>query len=454
MRRGEFKSKAILICLLIGVVYSWVGTGYLCWIYRMLDEHSVKTVELFTNVLDYALHAAGILLFSLYIKLGGKGVKTVFVIDTFLEFVFMILAITVPSPSLSIIFAIMMDVCCGILFGCFLTYLTITKKHKGMVFGVGWSIGSLISYLMSLPAGGDFLKSPYSLIVYGFLAFISLIIILGPLSKINFEHIKNDNIQVSKRKIVFSMIIIILLEITRNIGFLFSMANLAEGTVNMEYSRAFYVVGLIIAGFVCDKSMQSGLFLCVLTLICPYISLLLARVPAANTALWAFNYSLTGFLTVYGVILFSDYAEGVLCIAAFGLLCRRIGEPIGTSIGTLLSGKLVLLIIVISLFFVITMFGVSIFWKKNYLPALLSSEKTAFLSKENDNKVDIFALKYNFSAREREVFSEVIKGNSNSKIASNLFITENTVKFHMKNILKKTSAANRKELLELFIDIK
>ena len=88
------------------------------------------------------------------------------------------------------------------------------------------------------------------------------------------------------------------------------------------------------------------------------------------------------------------------------------------------------------------------------MPALLGLEKTAFLSKENDNKVDIFALKYNFSAREREVFSEVIKGNSNSKIASNLFITENTVKFHMKNILKKTSAANRKELLELFIDIK
>ncbi|MFQ5858557.1 MAG: response regulator [Anaerolineae bacterium] len=47
--------------------------------------------------------------------------------------------------------------------------------------------------------------------------------------------------------------------------------------------------------------------------------------------------------------------------------------------------------------------------------------------------------------REREVLRLVVKGRSNKEIARTLTISENTVKFHLKNILAKLHARNRTE---------
>ena len=43
---------------------------------------------------------------------------------------------------------------------------------------------------------------------------------------------------------------------------------------------------------------------------------------------------------------------------------------------------------------------------------------------------------------------------TNKEIAEHLFITENTVKFHMRNLLRKTGCSRRKELLALFESIR
>jgi DNA-binding NarL/FixJ family response regulator len=49
--------------------------------------------------------------------------------------------------------------------------------------------------------------------------------------------------------------------------------------------------------------------------------------------------------------------------------------------------------------------------------------------------------------REREVLELVSQGATNAEIASQLTVTENTVKFHMKNILQKLHASNRAEVV-------
>ncbi|HPK16900.1 MAG TPA: helix-turn-helix transcriptional regulator, partial [Clostridia bacterium] len=48
-----------------------------------------------------------------------------------------------------------------------------------------------------------------------------------------------------------------------------------------------------------------------------------------------------------------------------------------------------------------------------------------------------------FSAREREIFSLIIRGMSNAEIAGALYITESTVKFHVGNIFKKSGHPSR-----------
>jgi DNA-binding CsgD family transcriptional regulator len=45
--------------------------------------------------------------------------------------------------------------------------------------------------------------------------------------------------------------------------------------------------------------------------------------------------------------------------------------------------------------------------------------------------------------REREILALVVEGKSNAAIARQLWVTEQTVKFHLSNIYRKLGVANR-----------
>jgi DNA-binding NarL/FixJ family response regulator len=51
------------------------------------------------------------------------------------------------------------------------------------------------------------------------------------------------------------------------------------------------------------------------------------------------------------------------------------------------------------------------------------------------------------TAREREVLERLVTGAPNKRIADELFITENTVKYHLKNILQKLHLGNRAQVV-------
>lgn len=54
-----------------------------------------------------------------------------------------------------------------------------------------------------------------------------------------------------------------------------------------------------------------------------------------------------------------------------------------------------------------------------------------------------------FSEREREILREVVAGATNRVIAQRVNLSVDTVKYHMKNLLKKTGCASRTELAVL-----
>lgn len=64
-----------------------------------------------------------------------------------------------------------------------------------------------------------------------------------------------------------------------------------------------------------------------------------------------------------------------------------------------------------------------------------------------DDAVYIIAERYNLSDREKDVLIEINKGKTNKQIASDLSITENTVKRHVNNIFKKTETQGRHEIM-------
>jgi DNA-binding NarL/FixJ family response regulator len=57
------------------------------------------------------------------------------------------------------------------------------------------------------------------------------------------------------------------------------------------------------------------------------------------------------------------------------------------------------------------------------------------------------ALRYGLTARETEVFGELLLGRSNTEISANLYIEAATVKTHVNKIMKKTGMSSRAELI-------
>lgn len=58
----------------------------------------------------------------------------------------------------------------------------------------------------------------------------------------------------------------------------------------------------------------------------------------------------------------------------------------------------------------------------------------------------------NLSQREQDVLQELITGASNREIAERLFVSENTIGFHMKNILSKLHMRNRAQVIAWAIE--
>lgn len=81
----------------------------------------------------------------------------------------------------------------------------------------------------------------------------------------------------------------------------------------------------------------------------------------------------------------------------------------------------------------------------------LAPEATEALIKQTTGEQK---LGYDLTAREREVLELMVKGSSNQDIATELYLSHSTVKFHVSNILMKLGAATRTEAVALALQNK
>jgi DNA-binding NarL/FixJ family response regulator len=61
------------------------------------------------------------------------------------------------------------------------------------------------------------------------------------------------------------------------------------------------------------------------------------------------------------------------------------------------------------------------------------------------------ALRDLLTPRELDVLQLMVRGETNAAIASQLVVSQGTVKFHVKNILRKLHAANRAEATSRYL---
>jgi ATP/maltotriose-dependent transcriptional regulator MalT len=69
--------------------------------------------------------------------------------------------------------------------------------------------------------------------------------------------------------------------------------------------------------------------------------------------------------------------------------------------------------------------------------------------KKSENSLQKIVGKYDLTERESEILTLVCQGKSNSEIANTIFVSTNTVKFHIKNIYVKMDVKNRMEARNL-----
>lgn len=120
----------------------------------------------------------------------------------------------------------------------------------------------------------------------------------------------------------------------------------------------------------------------------------------------------------------------------------RIGDAVGNLTGIMLTDQKILLVLISCICFVVTFVIFFVLYNRLYIPV---PQQTPSL----EDCLTAFIQKYEITSREADVLRLIAAGFSNNEISAQLFISENTVKFHVRNILKKAGCANRAELLTI-----
>lgn len=447
------KKSFIYCCSIIALCFLWTSCGYLSWFYRLSEYTTPAKVDLLSEVVGYIFQAIGILAVSVLIKKNSvyasnrKHFTAVLILDA----AFIVLSATANNLVSALVLGYIMNLLHGAVAAYYLFMLAtrLEWNMRALSFGIGYGIASIASWLISRIGTGNFLTTNYALIIYVILAVFTILLIHFCKDVVTYQDNTNTN-RITKQAIkpvtiLIAIITIFLLTVSRGIGFYFPSADLSSG-INLEFSRAFYAVGLILAGIICDRKRSYGAILSVTALICPFIMIALSGEVGSSIIFWIIGYILFGFLNVYRIVVFSDISTSnnkLLWMAAFGLLFGRLGDACGNFIGIYFTDNKILLVSLTSVLFVISTILFFMLYNGLYM-------NVADVSDNEDDKLFSFMKTYDISTREADVLKLILSGLSNSEISSNLYISENTVKFHIRNILKKTGCANRKEILTLY----
>lgn len=446
----------ILICALIGLSFLWTGCAYLSWFYHLAEFYGGSQVDMLTEVFGYLMQSAGLLAFAMYKKKSaGNFSRYSFALISLTGLVLALLAALSPSGSVSLVFGYGMNAVFGMIAGSYLQMLAecASVKHSGIVFGAGYGIGSIVSFLISLIGDGNFLARPEAFVVYVIVCAASVPLSIRIVGAEGSEEQGHNNLRAAQSGNLTTPniasylwlpgITVLLLSLVKSGGFYFPAADLGDHNVSLELSRSFYAAGLIAAGLINDKRRSAGAVLCIAALVFPFFTMIAGTHSGINYVLWITGYIFFGFYAVYRVLLFTDISRsgaGLGYLACMGLMWGRLGDAAGAASGMLLGDRPIVLITFMAVLFVACIFLFFSLYQMMYM-------------RHADSEPDYiiqFASQYGLSQRESDLLRLILGGNTNKEIAEKLFISENTVKFHVRNLLRKTDCKKRSELLSLF----
>ncbi len=274
---------------------------------------------------------------------------------------------------------------------------------------------------------------------------------------------KDNSLSISNLLLFFYIFIVIL---TINSGLMYHVINPAFEHLK-SFTSWYWAVPYVVAIFILRNfsiKIKSSYIL--------YVAI--AMIGLAFTAFITLNRSVTSYFIVntlmlgsYGVYdlffwsilgVMLDYNENPAKILGIGLSANVLGIVLGGIIGNnFITNNLQSISPSLLAFAVVCITLVLLPPLNKHLSSLLKgySNLTAFteMPEFNQNKhIDKISKFGSLSEREKQVASLLLQGKTYKTIASELFISENTVKYYVKNVYSKFNIQSRAELINIVME--
>ena len=450
----------IICCAIIAVVYLLDSLLFFSQLYLMYDFFNSKTINAVSTGWAYLAQGTGLVLFMFLYKTSGhlSAHRRFQVVLFLIEVPVIMLSILVPDKILLMFMIVILNIIIGLHTGFTFTLAAahVPTSHLGLCYGLAYAIGAFGTWLISVINGG--VMTSYR-IIFVDSVLISLIIVFILIYKdafINEQEGETDaastnsklslDIVKGKKILLLLCIVVALMAPISSIG--------TNNNLYVEYcreldllaQRSFYAVGLIAAGLIFDKNRMIGGICAIVSLIYPIVLVMIYRESGLVTLVIGLSYAILGFFAVYRAAAFMTLAAESrrLQLAPLGLTVSRICEAVAV-LAIIETGcdELVSVILVSVLFIpLVILYFVKV--KEEYTPSEVPAEPPRELSA--DERRAAFAGMYGLTRREEEIAMFLSEGRSNGEIAETLQLSENTVRFHVSNILKKTGMKDRNEV--------
>lgn len=442
--RQRFGPASLACMLWVALCFGMTSAAYLSWLHRLVQLRDSAAADWWSMGAGYLMQAAGLGGAAwLLRKRPGEDLSRAFTVAALLFGAVSAPAMLAASPAAVVCFGLVANLLCGVIAGLYLSAIArrAEPNRRALAFGGGYAIATLAVGLLALVGRGALLRGGYTPILYillcaGAAAMAARCALLSPAD----EPAREPPAESAAPPILLALVVVVLTSAVKNMGYSFPSADIEAGLVP-ELSRMPYALGLAAAGLIGDRNRKYGLACTAAALVLPFIMLGLYNEPVSSTVCWGLDYLFYGFFSVFRAALFLDLAArtGRWALSPLGLLAGRLGDAAGTAVSLLLAGHRVALVAATTAAFLPTVLLLFRLYQKLYEPEVVRqrSEQEVF---------EAFCLHNDLSARERDVLKMVLDNRTNGEIAEALFITESTVKYHVRNVLQKTGCKNRGEL--------
>jgi DNA-binding CsgD family transcriptional regulator len=496
--RAWARSSQTRVAALIFLSFLSASLGWLCWLYRLTQLTTPPFTEALTLILGYLMQALGI---AAYVRMGRRTpharLRHAAAVSCVLYVALLALAVLGTDLYSCIGLGFAANVFYGIVAAEYLRVLAIhvRPQRRATVFGASYAAATFASWLLSL-APGSILSSGAGGIGLCALVCIPSVILLwnrvpewpreedGASSAdqnasgtdTHLAETSNDQADEKRPLSTFALacLAIALMGLVKSAGYGFPSTDIADKGL-LELARVLYGLGLVAAGIVSDRERKLGALCCFCSLVSPLLALALEGHAAPALLIWAVEYLLFGFFSVYRVVLMADLCEstGQYHVAGTGLMWGRVGEAAGTALCLALASLPLVLTCVAAVLFACATMVLFVLYQRLYIPRVERAQavehshtvdhaEVGHVQAERVHTVDHvrtaeeifehFAVRHDLTAREGEVLRLVLANKTTTQIATELFVSENTVKYHVRNLLKKTGCKNRREVKARYVE--